>query len=139
MMKVLINHKSLFQSFLIFLFVGLTSLLHAQNAELATVLAAEPRQVPVLTGNAAQDEEIQRVRANDLARFEMHSLRMQDAFGGKLNTAQQAYLKTVGVPGLVYTGSADGDFETFKTAFRVWKQANQAQIPSILQHLADLK
>jgi hypothetical protein len=115
-----------------------TTNLYGQAAQLATSSVPVSRQVPELTGNADKDAEIQLVRANDLARFEMHRLKIEEVFGGSLNAAQKAYLKSVGLPEFVYTGNADGDFERFKAVFRAWISANETRLPAIQQQLAAL-
>jgi hypothetical protein len=119
-------------------FFAFANTVFAQSEQLAQVQTREYHKVPALTGDAAKDAEIQKVAAQDLARYEMYREKMYTTLGGKFNAAQVAYATSVGMPEFTYSGIAENDWQQYKNAFKRWAKANEAALPAIQQKLADL-
>jgi hypothetical protein len=120
------------------LFFAFANAAFAQSEQLAQAHTPEYHKVPALTGDATKDAEIQKVAAQDLARYEMYREKMYTTLGGKFNAAQTAYAKSVGMPEFTYSGVAENDWQQYKDAFKRWAKANEPALPAIQQKFADL-
>ena len=109
----------------------------SKTAELVEVAIPTYQAVPELTGDPDKDREIALVRMREEQHFQLLLTKMYDGLGAT-SQAAKTYVTTTSVPKMTYTGAAEVDFKAFKQAFKAWQQTHQAEIPAIMQRIADL-